>query len=90
MKYLIRTDERGYLVDFVSVEKEYKYFYQEVEPLPQKEGFIVETYWDDTDKKLKQKYMEIPKTEMEVIRDELKRTNRALQDLLLQEYAGDE
>lgn len=41
MKYLIRTDERGNLVDFISVEQEYKYFYQEIEPLPQKEGFSV-------------------------------------------------
>lgn len=61
MKYLIRTDERGYLVDFLSVEQEYKYFYQEIEPLAQKDGFSVEIYWDDTEKKLKQKYIEIQK-----------------------------
>lgn len=81
MKYLIRTDERGYLVDFVSVEQEYKYFYQEIEPLPQKEGFIVETYWDDTSKKLKQKYMEIPKTEEELTLEALKEQVRKGLDL---------
>lgn len=81
MKYLIRTDERDYLVDFVSVNEEYKYFYQEIEPLPRKEGFSVETYWDDTDKKLKQKYMEIPKTEEELTLEALKEQARKGLDL---------
>lgn len=81
MKYLIRTDERDYLVDFTSVEQEYKYFYQEIEPLPQKEGFSVETYWDDTDKKLKQKYMEIPKSEEELTLEALKEQARKGLDL---------
>lgn len=81
MKYLIRTDERGYLVDFISVEQEYKYFYQEIEPLPQKDGFIVETYWDDTDKKIKQKHVEIQKTEEELTLNALKEQVRKGLDL---------
>ena len=48
---------------------------------PQKEGFIVETYWDDMEKKLKQKYMEIPKTEEELTLNALKEQVRKGLDL---------
>lgn len=73
-KYLVRftKDKDGKKVcDFQSVKQELIHEYHEVEDLPYKEGFFAETYWNEEENKLKQRYVEIPKTETEKLREEL-------------------
>lgn len=92
-KYIVRftKEKEGKKVyDFQSVDQELIHEYHEVDELPYKEGFFAETYWDEEENKLKQRYVEIPKTETEKLREELKKTNKALQEFLLSQEEDEE
>lgn len=91
MKFLIRKNKNGELVDFQTAIEEYNYIYQDVEELQEKQGYFVETYYDKEEQILKQKYVEIPKTKEEELEDKLKaiweqveQSNKAIEDLLMQ------
>lgn len=91
MKFKIRI-KNGKPVDFETYgeKEEYTPKFVEIEPLPQKEGFYIETYLDKTEAMVKQKYVEIPKSETEKLREELKKTNKALQEFLLSQEEDEE
>ena len=91
LKFLIRKNKNGELVDFQTAIEEYNYIYQDVEELQEKQGYFVETYYDKEEQILKQKYVEIPKTKEEELEDKLKaiweqveQSNKAIEDLLMQ------
>lgn len=93
MKYLIRfkkSDTGSSFVDMQLVQDELIHEYHEVDELSYKEGSYIETYWDESEKKLKQRYVEIPKSETEKLREELKKTNKALQEFLLSQEEDEE
>ena len=76
MKYLVRftKEKEGKKVyDFQSVNQELIHEYQEVEELPYKESCYTETFWDESEKKLKQKYVVIPKTEAEKVQEAMQK-----------------
>lgn len=81
MKYLVRftKEKEGKKVyDFHTVQQELIHEYHEVEELLSKEGYYTETYYDTTKQELKQRYVQIPKTEedkvQEAIQKELSKT----------------
>ena len=78
MKFLIRKNKNGELVDFQTAIEEYNYIYQDVEELQEKQGYFIETYYDKEEQILKQKYVEIPKTKEEELEDKLIRLERVL------------
>ena len=43
-----------------------------LEELPQKENNYIETYFDSKDKKVKQKYIEIPKSQEQLLNEQVK------------------
>ncbi len=91
-KYLVRftKEKEGKKVyDFQTVHQELIHEYHEVEELPYKESFFTETYWDEEEKKLKQKYIEIPKTETEKLKEELEVAKGSIVELA-QMLAGGE
>ncbi|EJP20312.1 hypothetical protein HMPREF1142_2170 [Peptostreptococcaceae bacterium AS15] len=90
MKYLIRENKNGQLVDFTTAIEEYIHKYQDLEELPYKENHYIETYFDEKEKLVKQKYVEIPKTKEQILEEELKKTqeqveqaNKAIEDLVM-------
>ena len=62
----------------------------ELEPLPEKEGYTQEVIYDKKSKSYKLHYVEIPKSELEIVKEELKKTNQALQEFLLSQEPGEE
>lgn len=91
MKYLIRFNAKNNtFVDFQSVNEEYIHKYVEREELPHREGYFIETYYDDKEKIVQQRYVEIPKTKEQILEEELKKTqeqveqaNKAIEDLVM-------
>lgn len=77
MKYLVRTKKDGAFVDFQTAGEEYTHQYVEIEELPAKEGFYIQTYYDEESKTLKQKYVEIPKMEMQILKEEIEKLKKA-------------
>ena len=91
LKFLIRKNKNGELVDFQTAIEEYNYIFQDVEELQEKQGYFIETYYDKEEQILKQKYVEIPKTQEEIMKEELKKMKeqveqnaKALEDVLMQ------
>lgn len=92
MKYLVRFNkEDNKYVDMVTANEEYVYKYYDVEPLEEKEGYYIQTYYDEKNDKIDQRYIEIPKTQEEIIEEEMKKMKeqmeqnaKALEDLLMQ------
>lgn len=95
MKYLVRFNkEDNKYVDMVTANEEYVYKYYDVEPLEEKEGYYIQTYYDVKNDKIDQRYIEIPKTQEELIEEEMKKMKeqmeqnaKALEDLLMQSTA---
>lgn len=90
MKFLIRKNKNGQIVDFSMVIEEYEHAYQDIEDLEAKEGHYVETYYDDDEKLLKQRYVEIPKTkeqeleeELNKMKEQVEQANKAIEDLVM-------
>ena len=92
MKYLVRFDkEDNKFIDMTTVNEVYTHKYYETEPLEEKEGFYIKTYYDEKNDKVDQQYIEIPKTQEELIEEEMKKMKeqmeqnaKALEDLLMQ------
>ena len=95
MKYLVRFNkEDNKYIDMVTTDEEYTHKYYDIEPLEEKEGFYIKTYYDEKNDKVDQQYVEIPKTQEELIEEEMKKMKeqmeqnaKALEDLLMQSTA---
>ncbi len=96
MKILITTMQNNdgkkiVSTQFLSEETEnIKHELIELEPLPEKEGYTQEVIYDKKSESYKLHYVEIPKSELEIVREELKKTNQALQEFLLSQEPGEE
>ena len=92
MKYLVRFNkEDNKYVDMVTANEEYVYKYYNIDTLEEKEGYYIKTYYDEKNDKVDQQYIEIPKTQEELIEEEMKNMKeqleqnaKALEDLLMQ------
>ena len=92
MKYLVRFNkENNKYIDMVIVNEVYTHKYYDIEPLEEKDGFYIKTYYDEKNDKVDQQYVEIPKTQEEIMKEELKKMKeqveqnaRALEDVLMQ------
>jgi len=91
MKVLLRFKKDNSFVDMQSVNEEYIYKYQDVEELPNKDGYYTSLEYDEKTKKAVMKYVEIQKTKEEILEEKLKtmqeqmeQTNKAIEDLILQ------
>ena len=92
MKVLLRFSKKdNSFVDMQSVVDEYVYKYQDVEELPNKDGYYTSLEYDEKTKKAIMKYVEIQKTKEEILEEKLKtmqeqmeQTNKAIEDLILQ------
>lgn len=92
MKVLMRFNkEDNKFVDMQNVTQEYIYKYQDVEELEEKEGYYTSLEYDEKTKKAVMKYVEIQKTKEEILEEKLKtmqeqmeQTNKAIEDLILQ------
>lgn len=95
MKYLVRFNkENNKYIDMVTVNEVYTHKYYDVEPLEEKDGFYIQTYYDEKNDKVDQQYVEIPKSQEELIEEEMKKMKeqmeqnaKALEDLLMQSTA---
>ena len=90
MKIITRTRKSGEYLGYYILEDNEEIKVQELEELPYKENHYVETYFDDKEKLVKQKYVEIPKTKEQILEEELKKTqeqveqaNKAIEDLVM-------
>ena len=88
MKYLVRFDkEDNKFIDMTTVNEVYTYKYYETEPLEEKEGYYIQTYYDEKNDKIDQRYIEIPKIieeEMKKMKEQMQQNAKALEDLLMQ------
>lgn len=81
MKYLVRFDkEDNKYIDMVTANEEYIHKYYEIEQLEEKDGYYIQTYYDEKEDKVKQKYVEIPKSEVELIEEEILKIKKAIAD----------
>ena len=83
MKIITRTRKTGEYLGYYILEDNEEVKVQEFEELPYKEGHYVETYFDDKEKLVKQRYIELQKTQEEKMK-ELKEAVYAMQEQLLQ------
>lgn len=90
MKIITRTRKSGEYLGYYILEDNEEIKVQELEELPHKENHYVETYFDEKEKLVKQKYVEIPKTKEQILKEELKKTqeqveqaNKAIEDLVM-------
>ena len=92
MKVLLRFNKKdNSFVDMQSVVDEYVHKYQDVEELPSKDGYYTMLEYDEKTKKAIMKYVEIPKTEEQLLKEEIKKMKeqveqnaKALEDVLMQ------
>jgi len=85
MKVLLRFNKKdNSFVDMQSAVDEYVHKYQDVEELPNKDGFFTSLEYDEKAKKAVMKYVEIPKSKEEEKIKELKEDVYAMQEQLLQ------
>ena len=92
MKVLLRFNKKdNSFVDMQSVSEEFIHKYQDVEELPNKDGHYTMLEYDEKAKKAVMKYIEIPKTEEQLLKEELKKMKeqveqnaKALEDVLMQ------
>ena len=89
MKILIRLRGNEYLGYYVLEDTE-TVKEQEFKELPYKSGYYNETYYDEKEKILKQRYIEMPKTREEILEEKLKtmqeqveQANKAIEDLIM-------
>lgn len=83
-------DKKIVSTQFLSETENIKHELIELEPLPEKEGYTQEVIYDKKSKSYKLHYVEIPKSELEIVKEELKKTNQALQEFLLSQETGEE
>lgn len=90
MKIITRTRKSGEYLGYYILEDNEEVKVQEFEELPYKENHYVETYFDDTEKLVKQKYVELPRSKEQELEEELKKmkeqveqANKAIEDLVM-------
>ena len=85
MKVLLRFNKKdNSFVDMQSAVDEFIHKYQDVEELPNKDGYYTRLEYDEKAKKAIMKYVEIPKSKEEETIKELKEAVYAMQEQLLQ------
>nr|DAS80725.1 MAG TPA: protein of unknown function (DUF5320) [Caudoviricetes sp.] len=90
MKIITRTRKSGEYLGYYILEDNEEIKVQELEEIPYKEGHYVETYFDDKEKLVKQKYIELPRSKEQELEEELKKmkeqveqANKAIEDLVM-------
>ena len=84
MKVLLRFNKKdNSFIDMQSVTEEYIYKYQDVDELEAKEGYYTSLEYDKKTKKAVMRYVEIPKTSEDKIK-ELEEAFYAMQEQMLQ------
>jgi len=90
MKIITRTRKSGEYLGYYILEDNEEIKVQELEELPYKENHYVETYFDDKEKLVKQKYIELPRSKEQELEEELKKmkeqveqANKAIEDLVM-------
>ena len=90
MKIITRTRKTGEYLGYYILEDNEEIKVQELEELPYKENHYVETYFDDKEKLVKQKYVELPRSKEQELEEELKKmkeqveqANKAIEDLVM-------
>ena len=90
MKIITRTRKTGEYLGYYILEDNEEVKVQEFEELPHKEGHYIETYFDDKEKLVKQKYIELPRSKEQELEEELKKmkeqveqANKAIEDLVM-------
>ena len=90
MKIITRTRKSGEYLGYYILEDNEEVKVQEFEELPYKENHYVETYFDDTEKLVKQKYVELPRSKEQELEEELKKmkeqveqANKVIEDLVM-------
>lgn len=83
-------DKKVISTQFMVETENIKHELIELEPLPEKEGYTQEVIYHKESKSYKLHYVEIPKSETEKLREELKKTNKALQEFLLSQEEDEE
>lgn len=81
MKVLLRFNKKdNSFIDMQSVNEEYIYKYQDVEELPNKDGYYTSLEYDEKTKKAIMKYVEIQKTKEQLLEEEIEKIKRAIAD----------
>lgn len=90
MKIITRTRKTGEYLGYYILEDNEEVKVQEFEELPHKENHYIETYFDDKEKLVKQKYVELPRSKEQELEEELKKmkeqveqANKAIEDLVM-------
>ena len=90
MKIITRTRKSGEYLGYYILEDNEEIKVQELKELPYKENHYVETYFDDKEKLVKQKYVELPRSKEQELEEELKKmkeqveqANKAIEDLVM-------
>ena len=90
MKIITRTRKSGEYLGYYILEDNEEIKVQEFEELPHKENHYVETYFDDKEKLVKQRYIELPRSKEQELEEELKKmkeqveqANKAIEDLVM-------
>ena len=90
MKIITRTRKSGEYLGYYILEDNEEIKVQEFEELPYKENHYIETYFDDKEKLVKQKYIELPRSKEQILEEELNKmkeqveqANKAIEDLVM-------
>lgn len=90
MKIITRTRKTGEYLGYYILEDNEEIKVQEFEELPYKENHYIETYFDDKEKLVKQKYIELPRSKEQILEEELNKmkeqveqANKAIEDLVM-------
>ncbi|MGP1569257.1 MAG: hypothetical protein ACTTHM_11075 [Peptoanaerobacter stomatis] len=79
VRVLVRLRDNKYIGYYILEDKEI-INQQELEELEHKDGFYNETYYDESTCKLKQRYIEIPKSKEQLLEEEIEKIKRAIAD----------
>ena len=90
MRIATRTRKTGEYLGYYILEENEEIKVQEFEELPYKKGYYVETYYDDKEKLVKQKYIELPRSkeqeleeELNKMKEQVEQANKAIEDLVM-------
>jgi hypothetical protein len=90
MKMAVRLRNGSEYLGYYILEENEEVKVQELEELPYKENHYVETYFDDKEKLVKQKYIELPRSkeqeleeELNKMKEQVEQANKAIEDLVM-------
>ena len=90
MRIATRTRKTGEYLGYYILEDNEEIKVQELKELPYKENHYVETYFDDKEKLVMQRYIEIPMMREQILEEELNKmkeqveqANKAIEDLVM-------